>query len=89
MHIILGTGKSTFLVNVICRRLATDSKARILVTAPTNRAVTGETTDTFEMYDHPFLSEANISFYSQSLLNVFLTLSTVAMIVSCMIAMRC
>lgn len=37
---VLGTGKSTFLVNVICRRLARDSKARILVTAPTNRAVT-------------------------------------------------
>ena len=35
-----GTGKSTFLINVICRRLARDTKARILVTAPTNRAVT-------------------------------------------------
>ena len=35
-----GTGKSTFLVNVICRRLATDPDARLLVTAPTNRAVT-------------------------------------------------
>ena len=35
-----GTGKSTFLVNVICRRLAKDKNARILVTAPTNRAVT-------------------------------------------------
>jgi len=35
-----GTGKSTFLVNVICRRLAKDKYARILVTAPTNRAVT-------------------------------------------------
>lgn len=34
-----GTGKSTFLVNVICRRLATNPKGRILVTAPTNRAV--------------------------------------------------
>jgi len=34
-----GTGKSTFLVNVICRRLATNPKCRILVTAPTNRAV--------------------------------------------------
>ena len=42
LHIIQGppgTGKSTFLVNVICRRLATDPKGRILVTAPTNRAV--------------------------------------------------
>ncbi|KAL3805664.1 hypothetical protein HJC23_005908 [Cyclotella cryptica] len=34
-----GTGKSTFLVNVICRRLATDPKSRLLVTAPTNKAV--------------------------------------------------
>ncbi|KAL7546436.1 hypothetical protein ACHAWF_009776, partial [Thalassiosira exigua] len=35
-----GTGKSTFLVNVICRRLAANPNARLLVTAPTNRAVT-------------------------------------------------
>ncbi len=35
-----GTGKSTFLVNTICRRLASDPNARILVTAPTNKAVT-------------------------------------------------
>lgn len=35
-----GTGKSTFLVNVICRRLITNPNARILVTAPTNKAVT-------------------------------------------------
>mmetsp|Transcript_15856 Transcript_15856/g.31468 ORF Transcript_15856/g.31468 Transcript_15856/m.31468 type:complete len:1039 (-) Transcript_15856:29-3145(-) len=34
-----GTGKSTFLVNTICRRLASDPNARLLVTAPTNRAV--------------------------------------------------
>ncbi|KAL7537872.1 hypothetical protein ACHAXR_008767 [Thalassiosira sp. AJA248-18] len=35
-----GTGKSTFLVNVICRRLAGNPNARLLVTAPTNKAVT-------------------------------------------------
>ncbi|KAL9190940.1 hypothetical protein ACHAXT_000646 [Thalassiosira profunda] len=35
-----GTGKSTFLVNVICRRLAANPSARLLVTAPTNKAVT-------------------------------------------------
>jgi len=35
-----GTGKSTFLVNVICRRLVSNPTARILVTAPTNKAVT-------------------------------------------------
>ena len=35
-----GTGKTTFLVNTIFRRLASDSTARILVTAPTNKAVT-------------------------------------------------
>lgn len=35
-----GTGKSTFLVNVICRRLANDPNARLLVAAPTNKAVT-------------------------------------------------
>ena len=42
LHIVQGppgTGKSTFLVNVICRRLATNPNGRILVTAPTNRAV--------------------------------------------------
>jgi len=35
-----GTGKSTFLVNVICRRLVSNPNARIMVTAPTNKAVT-------------------------------------------------
>lgn len=35
-----GTGKSTFLVNVICRRLASNPQSRILVSAPTNKAVT-------------------------------------------------
>ena len=35
-----GTGKSTFLVNVICRRLASNPRSRTLVTAPTNKAVT-------------------------------------------------
>lgn len=35
-----GTGKSTFLVNIICRRLANHPTARLLVTAPTNKAVT-------------------------------------------------
>lgn len=34
-----GTGKTTFLVNVICQRLANDPHARILVSAPTNKAV--------------------------------------------------
>ncbi len=34
-----GTGKSTFLVNVICRRLANNPQSRILVSAPTNKAV--------------------------------------------------
>lgn len=35
-----GTGKSLFLVNVICRRLAINPNARLMVTAPTNKAVT-------------------------------------------------
>jgi hypothetical protein len=35
-----GTGKTTFLVNVICQRLVNDQHARIMVTAPTNKAVT-------------------------------------------------
>ena len=35
-----GTGKSTFLVNVICQRLAKHPNSRLLVTAPTNKAVT-------------------------------------------------
>jgi len=35
-----GTGKSTFLVNIICRRLVSNPNARIMVTAPTNKAVT-------------------------------------------------
>jgi hypothetical protein len=35
-----GTGKTTFLVHVICRRLAINPLARIMVSAPTNKAVT-------------------------------------------------
>lgn len=35
-----GTGKTTFLVNVICRRLASNPNTRMMVTAPTNKAVT-------------------------------------------------
>ncbi|KAL3806937.1 hypothetical protein ACHAXA_003936 [Cyclostephanos tholiformis] len=35
-----GTGKTTFLVHVLCRRLAINPHARIMVSAPTNKAVT-------------------------------------------------